>query len=425
MNEWIQDCSEHWNRYTFSRFLELLGDRIPLLHQLENTPQDEEWHAEGNVRVHTGMVLQELFTHLDRTQDSYSPEQKLSLVLGALLHDIAKPLTTRQRELDGRERIVAPRHASRGCSYLAYKLPGLGLPYEVIHQVMRLVALHHEPKFLVIKDRAAGSYLSLASQVDSRLLAALAYADMRGRTCPDKQKQIEYIDFFKMFCQEYGVWGKNRILEEWSQSIREALPDFPIDFVEYTISKGFRDFCAGRIFSPEEAISRTYDLREGYPRVVLMCGPSGSGKSTWCEEHFPGYELISLDLIREEVCKSRSDQSSNQKVVQIARERLRVCLREKKNVLWDATSLRRDFRSQVLSLSTDYRAHTTLVVFQLPEEQLFQRNKAREHAVPENVLAKQLQSMEWPDEREAHRTMFIDEHGQCLRDTRRALYNLY
>ena len=32
---------------------------LPLLTELEVTPQDPEWHGEGSVAVHTGMVLAE------------------------------------------------------------------------------------------------------------------------------------------------------------------------------------------------------------------------------------------------------------------------------------------------------------------------------------------------------------------------------
>ena len=32
-----------------------------ILNKMEQIPQDSEWHAEGNVKIHTIMVLEELF----------------------------------------------------------------------------------------------------------------------------------------------------------------------------------------------------------------------------------------------------------------------------------------------------------------------------------------------------------------------------
>ena len=41
--------------------ISFLGDVIDWLHLLESTEQDSEWHAEGNVKIHTSMVLDELY----------------------------------------------------------------------------------------------------------------------------------------------------------------------------------------------------------------------------------------------------------------------------------------------------------------------------------------------------------------------------
>ncbi|MDJ0575495.1 MAG: hypothetical protein QNJ65_10060 [Xenococcaceae cyanobacterium MO_234.B1] len=69
-----------------------LGDRINLLKEYKSTPQDGEWHAEGDVHIHTGMVLDETYKILATEATHLSEERRLSLILGALLHDIAKLL---------------------------------------------------------------------------------------------------------------------------------------------------------------------------------------------------------------------------------------------------------------------------------------------------------------------------------------------
>ena len=72
------------------------------------------------------MVLDEAYKILETQAQYLSHKRRLSLILGALLHDIAKPKTTKQQEIDGIIRTVAPRHANKGRSYLAPNINGSG-----------------------------------------------------------------------------------------------------------------------------------------------------------------------------------------------------------------------------------------------------------------------------------------------------------
>ena len=81
----------------------------PFVGALKDCPQDPIHHAEGNVWIHTRMVLEALaddqhFRHLPT-------EQQLVVFTAALLHDVAKPATT-VVEPDGR--VTAKGHSSRG-----------------------------------------------------------------------------------------------------------------------------------------------------------------------------------------------------------------------------------------------------------------------------------------------------------------------
>ena len=163
--------------------VEALGDRIPLLHQYKTTPQDSGWHAEGDVHIHTGMVLAETYRILETEAAHLSKDRRLSLILAALLHDIAKPLTTKKQDIKGITRTVAPRHESKGRSYLAVKLIDTQLPYHIVEEVLGLVGYHHQPKLLVVKDKPPGEYRRIARLADPELLYWLELADMRGREC--------------------------------------------------------------------------------------------------------------------------------------------------------------------------------------------------------------------------------------------------
>src|SRR5690606_42147383 len=157
---------------SITEFVDALGAVLPGLHELERTPQDPGWHAEGNVFIHTGMVLDALYELLATRPEAavLDGRRRTALILGAALHDIAKPATTRAMEIKGVQRIAAPQHELQGRSELVPQLMGLGLPWELIELVTDLVGYHIAPKFLVVKAREQGSYLRLACAADPELL---------------------------------------------------------------------------------------------------------------------------------------------------------------------------------------------------------------------------------------------------------------
>ena len=147
----FEECRKAWARM------------FPLLDELSKTPQDSEWHAEGNVGIHTSMVMQELQDSLEKDT---TPEDRLTLTLAALFHDIGKPLVTRETEIRGRQRISSPRHAEKGLNYLALRLPLLKISAQVQNRVLALVAYHHHPRKLISNDAPRGRFSNLARMVD-------------------------------------------------------------------------------------------------------------------------------------------------------------------------------------------------------------------------------------------------------------------
>lgn len=396
-------------------FVSVLGDRIPLLKAYKSTPQDLEWHAEGDVHIHTGMVLEETYKILETEAIHLSPKHRLSLILGALLHDIAKPLTTKEQDIQGIVRTVAPRHARIGRSYLAPKLMGLGLDYEVVEETLGLVGYHHDPKKLVIKEKSPGDYQRIARLANPELLYWLELADIRGRECRDKQQQIDYVEMYGLFAQEYGAWERyGTEYQKWRDYFNQELAGWDSDTRDLVLGNAIKNWEVGKILFPEEELARSYNYRDSFPQVVLTFGISGSGKSTWIEQNLSDYKIISLDNLRVEITGDRKNQAENSKIVFIAKERLKAHLRAHHKVVWDATNLRRDFRQQIISLSQNYGALITLVIFHCEESVYLERNKQRRHSIPEAVLSRQIQVMEFPEIDEAHRAIIVDEQGKTL-----------
>lgn len=378
---------------------------IPLLAELECTRQDPVWHAEGDVARHTALVRDEVEKILAAHAD-FSADDAFSLRLGAIFHDIGKPLVTRPRINDGREQIVAPHHAERGRDHLALRLPLLGLPPVVERAVLALTGFHHDPRRLVHADAPAGRWRRLARLCPPHLLYWLEQADLRGRICPDLDEQLDTLELFRLGCEELGIWQTADPWAAWRQAIETTFATRSSAFRRLACARAIRDAEAGIIQSPEEGVARAWSIPENPVELTLLCGPSGSGKSEWTRQHGAAREILSLDQLREEIAGKRADQSMNGQVLQAAKERLKDTLRNGRSVIWDATNTRRDGRHWVAQLGFDYGAHVTIVAFQTPPAVLLARNRKRPHPVPTAVLERQIESFEWPTADEAHALTF-------------------
>lgn len=399
---------------------------IPLLLELKDTEQDLVWHAEGDVEVHTRMVLESLEEAIaDGHYPLLSQKELYHLRLATVFHDVAKPLTTRTRVRDGREQVIAPKHAERGANYLVYRLLSMGVAHEDVYAITALVRHHHDPKFLILKDKPLGEYQRLARRASTQLLYALEVADLKGRICEDREDQLELIELFRLECEDRGVWTslfKHKLL---IRHVLKSLEGMEIHKVEKVLREGIWAFEQGLIYTPEEVVSRSFSLLERHCNVVFTFGPAGSGKSTWLEKQYPGYEVIALDAIREEITGKAQDQSKNGEVLQVARERYQQCLRDERDVVWDATNLREDFRSPITALARDYKAHVTQVLFHVEPSEILRRNKSRSRSVPDTILERQFHSLEWPDVDEAHRTLIVDSTGNVRYDSRSGMMNSF
>ena len=153
---------------------------FPEMQALVGCPQEPEWHPEGDVWVHTLMVVDEA----RQTIEDLDRPDRIIIMLGAVCHDFGKPATTalvegRIRSRDHEEQGVAP--AARFLDRLnVHAIDGR----DVRRQVLGLVAHHLKPGMLHARREEVGdaAFRRLSLKVDLELLARLARADCRGRT---------------------------------------------------------------------------------------------------------------------------------------------------------------------------------------------------------------------------------------------------
>ncbi|MCO7224075.1 AAA family ATPase [Pleionea sp. CnH1-48] len=392
-------------------FVSELGELLPWLYRLQDTRQDSEWHGEGNVHIHTDWVLTELYQLLNNKAQHITGWRRLALILGTAFHDIAKCVCTKDAEINGVSRVIAPSHEANGRSYLAFRLMALELPYHVVWSILGLVGEHHMPKRLVVKNASKQDYWRLSRRVDCELVYWLEVADMKGRICPDLDAQLMHLEEFKLFCQEYDVWTQSfRLPKSWM----EHLSVMSQTSQEFLYAQAIYEMSHSVISLPEEVEARYYKSHQRYAEVIILCGISGSGKSSYAKKHFAEYEIICLDDIRRDVFGSRSVQKNHGKILHIAKERLKAALRNKRSVVWDATCLREDFREPLVSMAMNYGALVTLIVFQQPPETFKLRNQQRNNAVPDKVIVKQMDTFQWPLLDDYHRFVVLDSYGETL-----------
>jgi len=158
----------------------LLSQVAPELLPLADTPQDPQWHPEGDVWTHTLLAMDQaapLVADLDRPR-------ALTVMLATLCHDLGKASTTRFE--DGRLRSRGHEEAGLGptTTLLDRWNVHTRLGYDVRGQVLALVANHLKPGQLYDdRERVSdGAIRRLAAKCEPTLLYLVARADCLGRT---------------------------------------------------------------------------------------------------------------------------------------------------------------------------------------------------------------------------------------------------
>ncbi|HEX5071090.1 MAG TPA: hypothetical protein VFV78_12815 [Vicinamibacterales bacterium] len=172
----------------------------PELVPLFDCPQEPEWHPEGDVWVHTLMVVDQARTRIEGLDRGPA----VAMMLGAVCHDIGKPATT--AFIDGR--IRSPGHEEGGVAPATVLLDRLNVytldGYDVRRSVLGLVAHHLKPSMFRKSPTPVsdGAFRRLAQKVDLELLARFAKADCHGRT---GEFDCSAIDWFLERARALGV----------------------------------------------------------------------------------------------------------------------------------------------------------------------------------------------------------------------------
>jgi tRNA nucleotidyltransferase (CCA-adding enzyme) len=161
------------------RKLSAIEKLFPEIQSLIGVPQDPEWHPEGDVFVHTQLVIDRAREQID----GLPYPRQVTVMLAALAHDFGKPSTT--EFIDGRLR--SRGHEEAGVPPTESFLTRINVHtidgYHVRAQVIALVREHLKPgEFYKKRDEVGeGAFRRLARRCEPELLYRVAKADSLGR----------------------------------------------------------------------------------------------------------------------------------------------------------------------------------------------------------------------------------------------------
>jgi len=158
---------------------------FPELQVLIGCKQDCQWHPEGDVWIHTLLVVDQAA----RLIKDLPEEEKLIIMAGALCHDLGKPFTT--QVIDGR--VKSPAHDVEGAAPTLSFLRRIGFPIKYHDDIANLVREHLKPYQLYAKrdEVSEGAIRRLAERVNIKYLLMVSQADFFGRTTPEALSGID------------------------------------------------------------------------------------------------------------------------------------------------------------------------------------------------------------------------------------------
>jgi putative nucleotidyltransferase with HDIG domain len=358
MKDWIKNENINWQHL----------EQYAWVKPLRDCPQDPEWHAEGNVYIHTKMVADALVDLAGFK--ALNGEEKEILLFAALLHDVAKPQCTYTDE-DGR--IVSPRHAKVGEKVARDLLWDMDLTKREL--VCSLVRLHGLPLWSLDKINPNRSVIEASLRVKNEWTYLLSTADVLGRICTDQADLLDKLEYFKELCIENECFSGEKVF--------------------HNAHSQFKFFLKNEVYPPILFDDSLFTM-------VLLSGIAGSGKDTY--SYKLNLPIVSLDAIRQQLKIKPNDKSGQSKVIQEAYLQAKTHAGKRQSFVWNSTNITEEVRSKLINLIAPYNPYVKIVYIETSRENVY---KSRHETIPAIVLEKMYRILEVPTRNEAHEVEYI------------------
>ncbi|HEV2845339.1 MAG TPA: AAA family ATPase, partial [Thermoanaerobaculia bacterium] len=111
--------------------------------------------------------------------------------------------------------------------------------------------------------------------------------------------------------------------------------------------------------------------------LVVLVGVTGSGKSTFARRHFKPTEILTSDFCRALVSDDENDQTATTEAFEVLHFIAGKRLTRGRLTVVDATNVQPEARQPLVALAREHYVLPVAIVFDLPEEILFERTRIR------------------------------------------------
>lgn len=180
--------------------------------KLDEIEQGPEHHMEGNVWVHTMMVLDQAAARRDQVEDSFA------FMLAALCHDFGKIVATEEKN----GKIHAYGHEIKGLPLVKHFLGRLTSEKQLTDYILNMVKYHMKPHMIAgARSAIKKTNLMYDESVDPWALILLSECDARSSISgdgkpyneEDKAFLMERYEIYKEYMARPYVTGKDLIAE--------------------------------------------------------------------------------------------------------------------------------------------------------------------------------------------------------------------
>lgn len=163
-----------------------------ILYNLKLAEQSPVHHPEGNAWKHTMLVIDNAANIKNKSKDDRA------FMWAALLHDIGKPPTTKNKK----GKITSYDHEKIGAVMAREFLEELTSDEKFIDKVCALVRWHMQILH-VVKNMSFSNIKAMKEETDINEIALLGYCDRMGRKNPNIEKEKQNIEIFLQKCNDY------------------------------------------------------------------------------------------------------------------------------------------------------------------------------------------------------------------------------
>lgn len=374
---------------------------IPEFKRLQDTPQSNVWHKEGDVFKHTQLVTNQMIEELTLNDVEKTSKYYMLMVASALCHDLGKATTTRWDET--KNDYACKNHGAEGAR-ITRKLfydENVDMREKLCSMVRWHMTLHH---IFDNKEKTIPKLIDLSCwcRVPISDMCILNYCDSKG-SINDTESE-EYLT--------------NKFNEIERICIEKDIFDKPYKFINEQHRVIF--YSTHDIETRKQQLGITENCKHPFT-VFVMIGLPGSGKDTYIKNHLSHLPTVCRDDIRIEMGmqgeKPTGTKSEEDKVTQIFNKKMLELCEQNKSFVVNNTNLKKQYRDEYKKLIMKYNPYIVYVYVEAPT---INDNKERRNGqMPLSVIDRMIDNFEYPLPTEYHQMLFDiqDENKQGIVNT--------